>query len=311
MSEMTHEQASELLGPLQRGELDQARARELERHLAECEECRAEAAGLRALLAADHEPLSDEERRALRAAVAKEVRPERATVTVLPARRTFWERHAGQFVGAAASLVVILFAALVWMGLGNDDAENGGGGDGATLESGGEGAAGAAPLADGPKPVFAGIERKAAAAQEDAVAPQDQANYRAQLARVEYTEKTLSRLGATGTIFRRFVNAYSPEAALNLAPAFLEQLAGKAPDETLATQVQDCGNMVLGFDPSRPVLPTFATSARFNGERALIIGFVAASEPGGPLDQYSISAWPEGSCDIPLTGQQGDIGGGP
>ena len=309
MTEITHERCSELLGGYQRGELAAGESSAVEQHLAGCAECRAELAGLRALVAADFEPMSDDERHRLRDAVAEQARAERATVHVLPAKRSFWERHAGQFVGAAASIVVILFAYLVFangQGTTGDDSA-GGEGDGAQTAE-------ASPEAledrdEGPQPVFAAPELRAG--QESDEAQADQAGARAKAlalqSRANFTSPSIQRLGESGPVFRRFTQAYSADDVPDLAPIFLEQLAAAAPEREQTEQILECGTDLFLQAPGRPLLPAYATVAEFDGEESLIIGFVDTDGTSTQLSRYSIWVWPVGDCRAPPSSRSGDI----
>jgi hypothetical protein len=312
MTEITHERCSELLAGHQRGELEPEEASAVERHLAGCEECRSELAGVRALFApGDFDPLRDDERRRLRAAVAQEARLAPVKVHEFPARRSLWERHAGQIVGAAASIVVVLFAILVvWGGLqgggddAGDDAGDGGGQAGAETAEG-------AP-AEGPLPFFASpgeVRPEPEAAQDQNAEEDDSARSLSNFqTRLSYTEKSIRRLGESGPIFRTFMQAYSADDARGLAEEFLNQLASDAPEPGLRDQILKCGPELLGDDPERSLLPAFATGAEFKGEDSLILGFVTSDGTTTELNRYSIWAWPVGAdCNEILIGTSGAI----
>ena len=311
MTEITHDRCSELLGGYRRGELDPDDAAAVERHLAGCEECRTELAGLLALTAGpDLEPLGDDERRRLREAVAREGRLVPATVHEFPAaRRTIWERHAGQIVGAAASIVAILFAYVVFGLPASDDAgegegAGGGGEDAATLDTEEAPAAGS-----GPQPVFVLPE-----VQTEEESGQDQAAEEERSARTltdfqnksAFTESSIRRLGEVGPIFREFMEAYTTDDA-DLAEDFLNQLGSEAPDDSLRDQILECGASLLEDDPERPLLPAFATVADFNDQESLILGFVTTDGTTSELGRFSIFVWPVGDCDAYPANSFGDI----
>ena len=316
MTEITHERCSELLAGHHRGELGAEDASAVERHLAGCEECRAELAGLRALSrSTEFEPLGDDERERLRDAVAREARLAPGQVYELPARRSLWERHAGQIVGAAASIVVLLFAVLVvWGGLqGGDDSAR----DGAESESGGGDAATAdqevEPATGRPQPLF-GISSnlRALGAQDDAEEADESPSALQRLeTRSKHSERSIERLGESGSIFRAFSEAYTTDDA-GLADELLNQLASGAPDAELRDQVLECGASLLGDDPERPLLPAFATVADYNGQDALILGFVTSDGFTTELGHYSIWGWAlPADCGQILFGTGGAIGPGP
>jgi len=319
MTEITHDRCSELLAGHHRGELDPEDASAVERHLAGCAECRAELAGLRALKrSVDFQPLSDDERRSLRDGFAREARLAPGQVYELPARRTLWERHAGQIVGAAASIVVLLFAVLVvWGGLqgGDDSAEDGagsqsGGGDAAEADQGA-----AEPATGRPQPLF-GITSNLRAFAEDAEDDDDETQAPpSALQRLEtrskHSDRSIERLGRSGSIFREFSAAYTTDDA-GLADELLNQLASGAPNDEIRDQVLACGASLLGDDPERPLLPAFATVADYNGRDALILGFVTSDGFTTELGQFSIWGWASpADCGQILFGIGGAIGPGP
>jgi hypothetical protein len=310
MTQITHERCSELLAEHHRGELGPEDASAVERHLAGCGDCRAELAGLRALSGAvDFEPLGDDERQRLRDAVTQQARLAPGQVYELPARRTFWERHAGQVVGAAASIVVILFAYLA-LGLpGRDDAG----------DDGGDGAGGGQPAiaegesldadagSEGPQPVFITADLRAQAdAAEDDTATAPRSALLGLQNRSKHTERSIQELGERGLIFREFSEAYTVDHA-GLAENFLNQLASEAPDDELRDRVLECGASLLGDDPERPLLPAFASVAEFMEQESLILGFVTSDGLTPELNRYSIWAWPVDNCEVILIGTSGHI----
>ena len=322
MTEITHERCSELLGGHLRGDLGPENAAAVENHLAGCQECRAELAGLRALSAEDIGPLGDDERRSLRDAVLREARHAPATVVEFPARRSFWERHAGQIVGAAASIVVVLFAVLVFQGLGGDDAGDGAGGGGddgaATAQDDSEGAD---TDAGGPQPVFASEKSFAALADrpeaeeanqgedaEQGEEPESERSLAGIEARDVFTENSITRLGTSGRVFRDFAEAYTADDIPTLSESFLDQLASEAPNTEVAEQVLDCRDAITAGVPGRLLLPTYATVAEFNGEESLILGFVLPDATTEDLSRFSIYVWPLGDCKAFPYNSFGDIG---
>lgn len=291
-----HQRTSERLGAFERGELTGPDTAEVQRHLQECPQCRAEHRALSLLTADDGDaPLTEEERSELRAAVARQMRADRTQVVrKLPERRDQPRaRRAAAALGIAAFVAAGGFFVINSLLTSEDAAELGAGGEGTAEEP-------AADQSGGPMPVFAGAEAPAIAFESEEA--QDETARRAQLqmATPPYDQDDLIRLGRSHRPFVAFARAYTADDAGAQAERFLEELASQAPSEPIARAVRACGHEVLA---EGTVLPAYAEVARVDGRRSLILGFVFPGEEDGPLDRYMIWAWEGPDCagDLPTS----------
>src|SRR5919106_4388931 len=109
---MTHERCSELLPGILRGDLTSEDEGAARAHLAECEECRAELAGLRSLQSSQPSEMNSEERDALHRGVAAALANRgRGAGDVIPLEG---KRRApgARWLGAAASILVLAVASV-------------------------------------------------------------------------------------------------------------------------------------------------------------------------------------------------------
>src|SRR5918999_6207153 len=156
---MSHERCSELLPGILRGDLTSKDEGAARAHLAECEECRAELAGLRSMQSSQPSEMNSEERDALHRGVAAALANRgRGAGDVIPLEGKRRAPRGARWLGAAASILVLAVASvLVFQLVGGGDgddaamegADSGGGGGGTEARD-------AAPDFDGPRPVFAG-----------------------------------------------------------------------------------------------------------------------------------------------------------
>jgi hypothetical protein len=299
--QMTHERCSELLGPYARGELDNDQVADVESHLSTCDDCRRELSGLRALLDHQYEGLSGTELVRLERSIAAEMRADRdrtATVTPIEPRIESRRSLAGVALGAAATLLVVAFAIGSMMGGNSED----GSGDGAgTAAPQSEDAAGGGGDADGPRPVFV-VGSDTQAFSEEAAGKFNSVT-RALADTDDLTDDDLAQLGS-GRLFRRFAAAYDSEDAAALQDRFVGELAqgaGRAAgDVTLCTR----NTLEASTGPALPVLGGFA---RFEGRRALVLGFIYTGQTEGPLNRYSVWVYPQGACETPLRTAAGNV----
>jgi hypothetical protein len=308
---MTHEDCSELLHAHLRGELAGDTADAVSTHLEGCEECRAELAGLAALMAERPEGLRREERDRLHEGVAAGLapRPGRAA-DVLPFERRARAPWGVRWLGAAAAVLVIAVGGAFALNLFDGESTDLG-----TADSGAGGGAGgeeAAPTqdVDGPTPRFVSdlsalqFALTAGADDQNDLAAQEDAGETYSRSRLADSPRSLSRLARTSSLFAAFARAYEPAEAEDLADTFIVDLAEQAPPEA-AAQIEECGRMTLDA-ATTPILPVFATRARYLGDEALILGYITGDSA---LDRYTVWVWPAGSCERPLDSVFGRVRG--
>lgn len=294
MTTMDHDRCSELLGAYVRGELDASERDPVDAHLATCAECRAERAGLVALLGSgDTDPLTEMERARLRRAVLAAGQPDE--VTPVAETPPSWAEARGnrllQVLGTAALLVMIggfIYATgLTGGGMGGmDSAEDGSGGGGdeapaatsdEALEAeagGGTSRSSAQDLAGGPRPTF-----------------------RRSLG--EITGRRLNQLGREGLPLVMFSRAYGVEDVSGLQADFRDELAAAA--DPHSDTVRECSDLVTeAFPASLPAYGALAELDKLDGDEILVLAFAWTDQPSGPLDQSMVWGWPLGNCDQPV-----------
>jgi hypothetical protein len=298
MTEISHERCSELLPLWGQGRLDATDSAAVESHLATCEECARERAGMNLLVTTQEvETLTDDERARLRNAVAAAMvgdHPGAGEVVGFrqrPARRArLWPALR---VAAVAAVVVAGFVFVP-----NLLTDDGGTRTGAGVSGGRSEAAApeAARESSGPEPVFVqatgpqayGLETE----DETAVAQATRA------ARPEppYTRSELRLLGRSRAPFTKFAASYTVEDAERLAGPFLEELAVAAPTDDVAGALRTCGGEVLAA-ATHPTLPAYAAHEAVDDKPSLVLGFVSSATAAGPLDRYEIWVWANADCE--------------
>ncbi|MGH2787139.1 MAG: anti-sigma factor family protein [Actinomycetota bacterium] len=294
---LTHERCSELLRPYVQGELADDDRAAVAGHLESCADCRKELAGLNALLDYPHEGLTGTEVVRLDRGIAAVMGADRrraATIIPLPPRKESRSGMAGVVFGAAAALLVVAVAIGSLMTAGTDEGDDSGGEAAVTGEDAGGGAA-----PEGPRPVFGGEHQRAFAAQDQAE-PEASRNAKS-LSRL--AESDLARLGGSA-LFGQFADSYDTEDAAVLQDRFVAVLARGAGDD--AGTVTLCTRNVLEASTG-PALPVAGRFGRFEGESALVLGFVYTDQPEGALDRYSIWVFARGTCDTPLSTAAGNV----
>jgi Putative zinc-finger len=284
MNPLTHEQSSELLGPLLRDELDPDAANDVRAHLRECPACKTELEGLRQLvLVPPDAALSPLERARLRAAVMGPVRQARADEKKTPAARS---GRPLRWLGAAAVLLVLAVAA-GYGGLLNGGGGASGGGSASQQEAAVGGAAGAGAGDFGVR-----FERHAGQLSAAGLPA---------LAGVRPGQSPPSSRGAPPFDLPKGADArLAPSAPETL----LRRLARAAP-AGVAGQVTRCGRRVLSR--SGPAAPLYGGLGRFAGERALVLGFGTADHPRGRLSGYMFWVFEAGRCDRSLAHVSGAL----
>lgn len=300
-----HDRFSELIGPYLRRVLSVDDARDLEEHLATCAECRAEVSGARSLIAEPGGELTDAERASLHAAVTDAIgRPsEERTVVPLTPR---WA-GAAKFLTAAAAVAVVV-AGGIWAGTSG----NRGGSDSAVdapaqlgeAEGGGDGGAGYTT----PQPLFLGAELPALeqeaddeGAEEDEESPEEVTTDTAGNPLAQgLARDNLSSFAQKGDLFLNFTRAYVAPIPRSVAQRTLVDLAVQAPSHDYEVQVNDCGGDFLERNPGSAI-SVAAVLGNFEGDQALVIGYVTSEAPSGELNRYTYVVWRIGDCTSPIT----------
>ena len=302
-----HDRVSESLPAFLDGTLGEADARLVEEHLATCEDCRLEAAAVKALRAPVVSPLTDKERLALEHKVMAGIAGDSpATVTELQPRTKMAARFA-QVMGAAAAIAV--FATLLYLG------SSMGGGDSAE-ESGADGDA----IEQAESSLEDRDEKRARRSQPDSLAADSAADagtggaganataedaessYKAApdprftVADEPYTSSDLQKLGESSLASVTFAHYYTARDA-DGRDALLDQLVAAADASSgseVSSQVYECGLQVL--DTEDATIPTFGALGEVDGTPVLVLGFVWSRTSTGPLDRYMVWAWERGDC---------------
>ncbi len=303
----SHERFSELIGPYLRRELAVDDARELEEHLASCPDCRAEVEGARALM---EEPagLTEAERGSLHAAVTAAIGRPEAPARVVPLKPRW--AGAAKFMSAAAAVALIAVAG-IWAGtsgnLGGDDSGDGGG-DASMAEA--EGGGGADQRINAPEPLF--LDQESAEVLYDATEEQDagdegsteasgdDGDTAGNLAVSPLAERALANYAVEGPLFKAFSDAYLAPVPERDARRVLLRLAKQAPAAEFEDQVNECGGGFLARNPGSAI-SVAAVLGNFEGEEALVIGFITAEAPSGDLNRYTYEVWRLGDCSSPIT----------
>ena len=318
---MDHERCSDLLLPYVLEELEPDASREVEEHLASCDDCRKEHAGLAALMAEPVEPMNDIERASLHRDLS-----ERVSIPAGPGEERARMAWLPQALGVAATLLVVVVGLQALSGSGGDeDAAVSGGAGGGSMDQG------AGP--EGPSPVTlkltrAGVREAAPQAgslggddattdeaadsgdaleaePEEPEAASSENSFTVRLSE-RAVESQLKRYARTSETFTKFAAAYRAEDVEILAPSFIEQLANEAPSAQATSQVSECADLVVS-SREVPTLPAAAAHGLFRDERSLLLGFAWTAEETGPLDNYVFYVWPVGSCETPSHSQSGRI----
>jgi anti-sigma factor RsiW len=313
VTEITHERCSELLRFLESGKLGASEAAAVEAHLASCDECARELAGLRSLTTGPGVMMSEEEKKRLHEAIRVAIRDERApradvvAASSNTALRRIWP--SARVLAAAAVIVAgFVFATNIFP---NDDETAGPARQ--AVSGGGAGKAEAASEGEAPTPVFAAPAGTAAVAADQAEgaateqSPTPEQALRAIAAPAPpYSLNDLNELAQNHRPFTEFAKAYTVQDADRLGESFLDQLASSAPTKDLSAAVQECGSEKLRESPG-PILPAFAAYDRVRGSHSLILGFVSSGGDSGPLDQFSLWVYAGTDCGVTSYSSSGSI----
>ena len=321
-TDIGHDRCSELLLRYERGQLSAAERDEVEQHLGTCIQCSHERAGLVILLDSDEEPLSASERSSLHAALAEEMRRAMASdvrAIHVPPPASLWGRvrtwRSGTLVGVAATLVLVVGALVLGPRLGGDTEAD----DAATGAAGGE-----VELRDGPDPVFASPVLPGA---PEAIPEAGQAQQAEQAEDLEggadeapgssnelTSVQKLGQFASTSKPFTTFAKVFGAEDVAALSDSYVDMLAEKAGraletlslDSSPSEVIRSCAEIAIEQSPS-PLLLAYATYAPVEGVESLVLGFVFAEDGAGPVDRYTVLAWPGADCDAAPTFVSGDI----
>ena len=296
-----HDRVSESLPAFLDGTLGDTDAREVEKHLATCEDCRLEAAAVKALRAPPVSPLTDKERLTLEHKVMAGIADDSSTTVTELRPRTKFGARISQVMGAAAAIAVLATFLYLGSSMGGDDSvESGAGGDTtenaeAVLEDRDEERSKrsqpdsiAADSADAGSGAGGGEE-----AATNFKSPPDP---RFTVADEPFTSSDLQKLGESSLASVTFAHYYTAGDA-GRRGALLDQLVAAAEassGQEVSSQVYECGLQVLDTDD--PTIPTFGALADVDGTPVLVLGFVWSRTSTGPLDRYMVWAWERGDC---------------
>lgn len=303
MDDMTHDRCSELLHDYVGGGLDRDLAAEVSSHLAGCEDCRAEERTLTALLASEP-PLDELERARLHRALTQELfaDPANADVAGGPGSPS-WRRWIAPAAGSAAAvLVALLVVTGGLMGGGEDSADSGStavqpaqglNDEGAAEAEGGGGDLESA--ASEPLRAQDGAAQGAGAGKPgefvyDADGPQPEFELTDALSSEE-----LSEIGRTSDLFRSFSRRYTVADVPALSDRFLNRLV-----ESSGAAERQARRCAKTLPEGQEALPAYGATGRYEGRKALVLGFVADGGGSPRLDRYLMWVWAKGSCKQPI-----------
>jgi hypothetical protein len=260
------------------GALDDRTAAAVARHLESCPQCAGERRAV-ALLQHEPAPLAPEERARLHAAV-------RDSRRARPAATPTWRRRLAPALAAAAVLVALAVGAPFVLSGGGRSGLDAGGGGGATGDTA-EGRAQPDQPAARAAAESAGLTATAARPRFDASAG---ALSRARLRRM------------AGQVPLERVTTDSVEEVQRLGEELADRLVRQAPPQ-VAGQVRECVEVVLRNSPA--ALPVRGAAGKLDGSDVVVVAFARGAGGRGALDGYQVWAWPQGSCDAPVSFQAG------
>ena len=309
MTEIDHDRCSELLVDFLEGKLSEDEQQAVADHLANCEPCNSERAGLASLLEGEPATLTPEERTRLETGVMSAIGESDEGIVVPLKRRATFGSGAARFLGAAAAITVI--GTFIYFGVAGSGGDDGAGGSGDTAQTEFD-----APVAEEAAGQDAGAgggtsrtknKRGAASLGAAADSLRDAPSPTFVVSRDPYTSADLQKLGESSLPSVTFANAYRADDADSSATVLeqLVRLAEQSAGEDVADQVEECAGRVLGSEES--ILPTFGATGEVNGEAALVVGFAWTSRSRGSLDRYMVWAWEQGNCDVTLDYIEGRI----
>lgn len=291
-----HERCSELLRRHAAGILEAGESSWVEAHLADCRECRAELAAVKALEGLEPPaPLTELERARLR----REVLDQAIPLPADPHAPRAAGRSAGngwyRVLGAAALVAVIGTFAYLGLGdpglVGRDD--EGGAGDSGQAgdeDSGARGASESLELQQDAEALDGGGSTAGTASKAAAPDPA----YKQDMGTVDRAR--MNRLGRRGLSLVLFSRFYSVDDVPGLQGEFIEQLAARAPDAR-GQDIRDCAALVTS--EFRNSLPAYAGFGEYRDRGdILVLAFAWTDAESGPLDRSMVWAWSIDGCDV-------------
>lgn len=290
MTELTHERVSELLGPYSSGELEESMRARVDSHLAACDGCARELAGITALHAGDFEPMTGPERDRITTAVR---------AAVVPVAGPRWSERFGRrlapALGAAALIAVAIVGYVSFQDDGSSPAEVGT----ATQEGDSDGAAADSTLDDDSGAGSAAADRKA---EKDTSAAASAETLEVETGTLQGTDATNVAPPITVAVGSRFAGAtftpdlFAPRDARNRSFAVATEAGGAfaADDPTVAAMAEECARIVIDTSPHPSLTPTYA--AHFPADDIIVIGFVWRDERSDGLN-FELRGWRGDSCN--------------
>jgi hypothetical protein len=292
MNQITHERCSELLLGFLGGRLGEPDERDVRSHLAGCDECRAELAGLTALTADPAEPMTGSERDDLARVV-------RSAVT--PAARPGWADRFGRRIApalGAVAFIAIAVLGIIYLPSGGSDQEAAGGGDTADVsteaEGGGGGVGGNGSLTqesaeDAPAPkAQAGTDGGGDTADRSIAAGQAESLEAGLMDRDAFKSES-QPFAATGLDLGTLIPDHIDPDVL----AYSLHSSATFADERVARLTAECSEVTIATSPHEDVV---ATGATYYPDDVLVITFVWF-DPSARLLNYEIRGWTDGRCD--------------
>jgi hypothetical protein len=310
-----HERCSELLRDYVAGELAAPEADWVAEHTTSCDECRAELIAVRALVLAPSEEPTELERARLHKAVMDATRVDTAPV-VIPRKSDGLVRRLAPYLGAAAAIVLLVFAASQVTLSGGDSENATSAGMDAAGDAGADGAPEAAPepSEDPEKRGGKGVVtngQPATVADGEALAGGSlsgpQPVYES-LGKV--TPKQLEDTAVHDPPFSSFAEKYTGRSARALQGRFVRRLALDAGDQVTARAIKNCAATVIEQgNKDLFYLPAYAGTGVIDGTRALLLGFAYTLQEKAPLDRFQLWAWERPDCDTVILYRGGPIRG--
>jgi hypothetical protein len=318
-----HERCSELLRGYVAGELAASEAEWVAEHTASCDECRAELTAVKALVLPPVEEPTQLELARLHKAVMDATRVDTAPI-VIPRKSGALGRRLAPYLGAAATIALLLFAASQVTLSGGDSADS----PSAALDAGTEGAetggdgAGVVPgSTEKPRKSDGKKVLPETASGDQAVTPTSGGSDGGATAALsgpqpvytslgKVTPKELEDTAVHDPPFSSFARQYNGRSARALQGRFVRSLSLDAEDGVTAKAIKNCASTVIEQGSNDLYyLPAYAGTGVIDGTRALLIGFAYTLQEKAPLDRFQLWAWERPGCDTVILYRGGPIRG--